>query len=211
MCASGPLDDPARSRPACARSNAGRARRRSPTGPPRPQHARSNWSRPAASKPHSTPCTTMSNGWKIIAELDVDARDAVMELMPGAPQQVEIMHRAVRPVAEEGGQHPKRSAAQLPQPLRSTIAIGGKRHDQQRREDVDDQGQRKPREPDQPPMRNSGMSRLEGNSASIPRKIRKLPASPAESQYRSPSPKPLLRPDVDTHLTQTERRFHQSL
>ena len=57
---------------------------------------------------------------------DVDARDAVMKLMPGPPKHVEIMHRPVSPVAEEGGQHPHRQRRPIAPASRSTIAIGGR-------------------------------------------------------------------------------------
>jgi len=84
---------------------------------------------------------------------DVDPRDAVVKLVPDPPQQVEIVHDAVRPVSEKGRQHPDRNR----RPIAPALEIHDRhrrqvRNDQQRRSNIDDEGQCEPGQPDQPPM-----------------------------------------------------------
>src|SRR3954471_16357142 len=96
----GPLDDPAgprgsadvpvlvkrdREPPQSGPGRSLRSRMQQPRGDKSAQHA-----------PHKR-----VKGMKDHRRADVDARDAMMDLMPGPPQNVEIMHGAVRPISEE--------------------------------------------------------------------------------------------------------------
>ena len=83
----------------------------------------------------------------------VDPRDAVVELVPKPPEQIEAMLDAVGPVSEEGGQHDRRECRpKAPAAEVDDGEVRQERQDQDRQQAIENESDDERRDADQPPV-----------------------------------------------------------